>query len=352
MKLLSTFATVAVLLLIGSEVVPSQGWSWAFSKENKTSVQSDEEVLNAEEEKAVDEADRDYAENSNIKSSQEKLEGAPMGVDMDDKIKFEIGDDLQTNIDTISVLAPQNQTNFVEYDRAPAQSPFVDNAPHPTQSQGMDPRFVNRQPRQCADDQYLCTKATPTQEHVRCIPNNWKCNGVRDCENNDDEEGCGLNHHRPAPNGCVAGYQYQCYGSGIGGLPALCIDVDKKCNGVYDCTYGDDENQENCPTGATRREEEPSSAQSAQQPSSASQPPAYQQTRPAVHSAPTYYQQSEPHQMTHQSAHQSSPPPPPPQPAVNCPNEEHYNRLAWTDRCIRTCISRSSSSNGHHHGRA
>lgn len=82
--------------------------------------------------------------------------------------------------------------------------------------------------RKCSEDQYLCTKATPNQEHVRCIPNEWKCNGVRDCENNDDEDGCTVNHHRPQPNGCAPGYQYQCFGSGINGLPAMCIDNHKK----------------------------------------------------------------------------------------------------------------------------
>lgn len=135
---------MATLLLI-TDVVPIQGWNLfgSNSAENKTKIQTDE-LPSADEEKMVDQADQDY-ENANSKASQAKLEGAFMGME-DDKIKFEIDDGIPTsNIDTVHELTPQNQTNYNAYDRTPAQSEFVDNAPHPTQSQGMDPRFVNRQ---------------------------------------------------------------------------------------------------------------------------------------------------------------------------------------------------------------
>ena len=80
---------------------------------------------------------------------------------------------------------------------------------------------------QCQEGQYLCQKATPSQEHVRCIPESWRCNGVRDCELNDDEDGCNVNINRAAPNSCHSRTQYTCYGTGINGIPAQCINNDR-----------------------------------------------------------------------------------------------------------------------------
>lgn len=145
MKFLSTLALVAVLLMICDAAVPIQGWLWS-SSENKTQTQAQtiDELPSADEEKAVDQLDQDY-ENANAKPSQAKLDGSQLGNE-DDKMKFDIDESIPTsNIETVNELTPQNQTNFVAYDRTPAQSPFVDGAPHPTHSQGIDPRFVNRQ---------------------------------------------------------------------------------------------------------------------------------------------------------------------------------------------------------------
>ncbi|KAJ6215823.1 hypothetical protein RDWZM_010323 [Blomia tropicalis] len=165
----------------------------------------------------------------------------------------EMNDELHT-ISSLYSNYPNTNGNYTEatpyqtkpYDRDPQQSPFVDsNVQHPTESHEMDPRFAQR--RQCQEGTYMCRKVNPQQDHIRCIPNEWKCNGVRECEENDDEENCSYNMHRPAPNGCKEPEQYTCYGSGINGLPAQCIDSRKLCDGTYDCIYGDDEQKDRCP---------------------------------------------------------------------------------------------------------
>ena len=79
----------------------------------------------------------------------------------------------------------------------------------------------------CGENQYLCKKASPNQEHVRCIPNEWKCNGIRECEENDDELDCpaGINQRQEDyySTECRSN-QHKCYGTGQGGIPAKCLD--------------------------------------------------------------------------------------------------------------------------------
>lgn len=91
----------------------------------------------------------------------------------------------------------------------------------------------------------MCRKQNPEQTHVRCIPNEWKCNGIRDCEENDDEEQCdgsrsggnsmhyGGGHDRQQHNQqsgqhdgqqqCQPG-QHLCHATGMHGVPARCLD--------------------------------------------------------------------------------------------------------------------------------
>lgn len=81
----------------------------------------------------------------------------------------------------------------------------------------------------CGENQYMCRKVSPNQPHVRCIPNEWKCNGLRDCEENDDEDGCSGNnqqypYHHPQVEQCSPG-QHTCYGTGMHvNMPLKCLD--------------------------------------------------------------------------------------------------------------------------------
>ena len=104
----------------------------------------------------------------------------------------------------------------------------------------------------CGENQYACRKVSPNQPRLRCIPNEWKCNGLRDCEENDDEDDChgvGQNsgsqqqqqygnndynqpqYHRPQVDQqqqqqqqCLPG-QHTCYGTGIHiSMPLKCLE--------------------------------------------------------------------------------------------------------------------------------
>ena len=191
----------------------------------------------------------------------------------------------------------------------------------------------------------MCRKVNPQQDHIRCIPNEWKCNGVRECEENDDEENCSYNMHRPAPNGCKEPEQYTCYGSGINGLPAQCIDSRKLwsvfylilllfefatksfyyfSDGTYDCIYGDDEQKDRCPKVEENvnvpHESDPMNVQRAPQHQ-------YQQQQHQVAPTTNHYQQQQQQQQR-------------PQQQQNCNgrSEEYIQRLEFIDRCFRTCL--------------
>lgn len=39
---------------------------------------------------------------------------------------------------------------------------------------------------ECSASEFLCR----TTEGIRCLPNMYKCDSVKDCEDNEDEENC------------------------------------------------------------------------------------------------------------------------------------------------------------------
>lgn len=355
MKLLHSVALVAAVLLLADTVTSAAagGNSWfTWSKtEEKQEVES-KKVENVEtlpkSEKLVVMKDEDIGVDD-LDDDDDQFGSSPKKVPIEEDPQEGVG------IPDIQELPPQgagasyappqatvnnsashnNQQQLYHYDPRPQQSEFVDPAPHPTVSQGPDPRFAR--PRGCSENQYLCRKASPTQEHLRCIPNEWKCNGVRDCEENDDEEGCSINVHRPAPLSCNSPSQYTCYGSGVNGLPVQCVNAEKVCNGVYDCSYGDDEDNDRCAQYAHKARDETIHSQ---------QPPQHQPPQPPQH-------QHQPPEPSRERPIQNAPPQYPPQPqqppqvqpqAQQCEGmsskpEEYVKRLEWTDRCIRSCLS-------------
>uniref|UniRef100_A0A0N5C793 Terribly reduced optic lobes n=1 Tax=Strongyloides papillosus TaxID=174720 RepID=A0A0N5C793_STREA len=72
-----------------------------------------------------------------------------------------------------------------------------------------------------------------TCKNGACISRSKRCNGVPDCTDNSDEDGCDCNPET----------QYQCQTSSLVRF-SKCIEKDLLCDGVRDCPLGDDEN--NC----------------------------------------------------------------------------------------------------------
>jgi len=122
-----------------------------------------------------------------------------------------------------------------------------------------------RQPRtgDCIPGMYMC-------EDSLCIPNRLVCDGFYDCTTMDDEENCNVTEGpttsaptappttrppttpvptTPAPN-CNQ-FQFECSNG-------HCIPAESVCNGVSDCSSGEDEYY--CTRGREVVEEEPTKA--------------------------------------------------------------------------------------------
>ncbi|XP_050407937.1 low-density lipoprotein receptor-related protein 6 [Patella vulgata] len=76
-------------------------------------------------------------------------------------------------------------------------------------------------PPTCPPDHFTCKKGD-----VHCIPLVWRCDKIRECEDNSDEEDC--------PK-CTAS-EYQC-------ANGECIAADKLCDGIRQCGDNSDENK-------------------------------------------------------------------------------------------------------------
>uniref|UniRef100_A0A8R1I7F6 EGF-like domain-containing protein n=1 Tax=Caenorhabditis japonica TaxID=281687 RepID=A0A8R1I7F6_CAEJA len=63
--------------------------------------------------------------------------------------------------------------------------------------------------------------------HPRCIPAEWQCDNLPDCQNGADESGCSYAHHCPS--------QFMLCKTG------LCISAEFKCDNEVDCEDGSDE---------------------------------------------------------------------------------------------------------------
>lgn len=248
--------------------------------------------------------------NTNAKPRDDDIDDAGDN-DLKDDDKDEDFDTAFEEVSTISTptlsdfAVPSLPTISVHSFSHPTQSPFVDDLPHPTESRRMDPRFAN--PRSCAADQYLCRKASPDQEHIRCIPNEWKCNGVRECEENDDELDCPNNNaQRPLIylSDCPA-HKYKCQGTDYTGHP-ICIDTARVCDGQKDCPYEDDEN------GCDRH-----------RPSYSRAPEIKPDYPEMVYKAPTSYQTN---------------------PSSDCPkpkySEVEVEKMNWRIGCMKNCFAK------------
>lgn len=177
----------------------------------------------------------------------------------------------------------------------------------------------------CHGGQYQCQKTNPQQKQARCIPQEWRCNGLRDCENNDDESNCSPDQlTRGRTQAKCTQDQYQCHGSGTNAVPPHCIDRRFVCDGTYQCSYGDDE--ANC---ADRREQR-------REPSNPNQ--SRDQRRPENNVDSNLQnninQPQDPRDLYR---------PAPPNPQNVAPNterktDEYVQRLEWRDRCFRSCL--------------
>jgi len=87
----------------------------------------------------------------------------------------------------------------------------------------------------CGDDYYACP------DTGKCIPKAWLCDGTNDCSDKSDEEQsvCLANGVSISTNAC--GNQYSCKGSS-----GICVVADWMCDDYQDCPQNDDEEQANC----------------------------------------------------------------------------------------------------------
>ena len=46
------------------------------------------------------------------------------------------------------------------------------------------------EPATCSAQQFACNASD--SDTIRCIPNSWVCDKMRDCHNNEDEKDCGM----------------------------------------------------------------------------------------------------------------------------------------------------------------
>jgi hypothetical protein len=222
-------------------------------------------------------------------------------------------DDAEPNGETTQPSPPiSSQPNNVDQSRGLPGASATENMSPPDYSSVNMRGYMP----QCHGGQYQCQKTDPTAQ-TRCIPQEWRCNGLRDCENNDDESGCSTDQlTRGRTQAKCTQDQYQCHGTGINSVPPLCIERRMVCDGSYQCSYGDDE--ANC---NDRR-----------------QPSVYPNRVP---------QRSDSNGQTNdRTTGRADPrdiyrpqPQPQPQPSSNDrKSEEYVQRLEWRDRCFRSCL--------------
>lgn len=322
----------------------------------------------------------------------------------DDKDADDNDSDMEGGIKTIKEMPPIDQfpdSDMGDHtDENEHQKQHMNQQMNPHQQSGrqehdlrpLDPRYQQQQNsksaspygypgqeqehQRCAERQYMCRKVSPQQEHIRCIPNEWKCNGVKECEMNDDEEGCGPDkspatypgqQHPYSPyeqqgrshdqqQQCQPG-QFTCYGSGIHGTPAKCLDRSQVCNSISDCPYGDDER--NCPREGMDGQRHPHQQQAGQY-------------DPRSRYPSTHAHQQPPHgQAGYPPPQQGQSPPEPDQKKIICfgdstseqhhsrpgggpssddscrggRSEEYIKRLEFSDRCHRSCMKMQMQSN-------
>eukprot|EP01083_Nonionella_stella_P267528 903714_1 len=90
----------------------------------------------------------------------------------------------------------------------------------------------------CGSSEYQCT------DTGSCLPKSWLCDGVNDCANGEDEETatCKSNGVDPNSNACTtAGYDYQC-----SGCTSCCLYSWSMCDGYPECPQEDDEDRAVC----------------------------------------------------------------------------------------------------------
>ena len=97
-------------------------------------------------------------------------------------------------------------------------------------------------PRPCVAGKYQCFRSFFSR-FIDCIPGNRRCDGHPDCPFDDDERNCSKWHgsfihsivldHVTCDTVCPDG-EFQC-------LDNTCISGSERCNGIHDCSSGEDE---------------------------------------------------------------------------------------------------------------
>ncbi|KAL1463904.1 hypothetical protein MTO96_043136 [Rhipicephalus appendiculatus] len=85
----------------------------------------------------------------------------------------------------------------------------------------------------------LNTRASCSERHFKCVaegncvPRSWQCDGVSDCNDGSDEQGCHANRT------CLEA-EFKCEQGG------RCIPANWRCDGDGDCADGSDEARATC----------------------------------------------------------------------------------------------------------
>ncbi|XP_070536640.1 low-density lipoprotein receptor-related protein 12-like [Ptychodera flava] len=85
----------------------------------------------------------------------------------------------------------------------------------------------------CSFHQFHC-------DNRKCIPEDWKCNGMDECGDNSDEssQNCHNNYHPPSNTKCGQ-HHYSC--TSVATRKEICLPEFRKCDGIPDCVDGRDE---------------------------------------------------------------------------------------------------------------
>ncbi|XP_021342142.1 low-density lipoprotein receptor-related protein 12-like [Mizuhopecten yessoensis] len=97
------------------------------------------------------------------------------------------------------------------------------------------------QTKRCEQDQFRCHSG-------KCIFNEWRCNGLAECEDHSDEANCPHETHSTTPPTTHICTNSTLLCEDIGTGRNRCIPKAQWCDGEKDCLHGEDEDSKLCPS--------------------------------------------------------------------------------------------------------